>query len=91
MKMALLRAFAAREVCLVQGGVSAKADAGTDAALLLVPEIAPLLHAGADVGEGAEWDRIFFHNFAFYSLLVLGSQIETVAKSMSCLCSFYGA
>jgi len=61
MKITLLRVFAAREVCLVQGGVSSEADAGAGAALFLVPEIAPLLHAGADVGEGADGGVVGSH------------------------------
>ena len=59
----LLRVFAIREGYLIQRGVSAKADAGTGAALLRVPEIAALLHAGADVGEGADGGVVIFHHY----------------------------
>ena len=44
-----------------RGGLGIEAEAGADTALLRVPEIAPLPHAMADVGEGADGGVISVH------------------------------
>ena len=60
--MGLLRVFVAGGGYLLQGGVGGESDAGAGAALFRVPEIAPLLHARADIGEGADRGVIEVHH-----------------------------